>query len=359
MSNDFRDFYRNKRVMVTGHTGFKGSWLSLWLLSLGAEVIGVGNDPLNSEDNFNKLKLDEKLIDIRADIKDKIKMEEIFSEYQPDMVFHLAAQALVKTSLLKPYETIDDNVLGTLNILECIRNTRSIRSAIVVTSDKSYKNEEQIWGYKETDQLGGKDPYSASKAAVEILTKSYIDSFYLKKGIGVATVRAGNVIGGGDWSEGRIIPDAIKSYQNKEILKIRNPDSVRPWQHVLEPLSGYLLLAARLYKQPIKFSGAWNFGPDKESMITVHQLIAELKRSLDNINYEIMAEESEETSFLNLDYSKAYFYLDWRPNLKIEEALRMATEWYSSTTESDMSKLCCDQIAYYSELMFEKEKTYS
>ncbi|QNR22510.1 CDP-glucose 4,6-dehydratase (plasmid) [Exiguobacterium sp. Helios] len=352
MSNDFRGFYKGKTILVTGHTGFKGSWLSLWLVTLGAKVVGIGLKPNHEKDNFVKTNLSRKMTSIEMDIKEKASLEKIIEEHRPSIIFHLAAQPLVQESILTPYETIEDNVMGTLNILECIKKYEFIKSSIIVTSDKTYENKEQIWGYREIDHMGGKDPYSASKAAVEILTHSYMETFYSEQGTGVATVRAGNVIGGGDWSKNRIIPDTVKFALENQRLQIRNPDSIRPWQHVLEPLSGYLLLAYKLFDDPSRYSSSWNFGPNKESMVSVEKLVSLVSERLKNVRYEVADTKNSETAFLNLDYSKSYFLLGWEPRLSIRQAVEMTIDWYNDYEEKDMYDFCSRQILDYSEMIF-------
>ena len=271
--NDLGNFYKGKTVLLTGATGFKGSWMALWLYEMGANVINYSLAPLNNEDHFNLLKLETKITHIEADILDADHLSAVFNMHKPEIVFHLAAQALVRFSYVNPKLTFDTNVSGSVNVLEAVRSCRSVRSLVYVTSDKAYKNKEWTWGYRENDELGGHDPYSASKAAAEIVFSSYNDSFFSKNAhIGVGTVRAGNVIGGGDWAEDRIIPDCIRSLRANEPIVIRNPHATRPWQHVLEPLSGYLLLAMRLYQDPDSYSGAWNFGPNINSIKTVKEL---------------------------------------------------------------------------------------
>ena len=267
MIDIFNNFYKGKRVLVTGHTGFKGSWLSIWLHELGAEVIGVAQEPFTERDNYvlsgigNKIKAD-----IRADIRDGKRMKEIFQEYQPEIVFHLAAQPLVRLSYDIPVETYETNVMGTINIMEAMRVTDSIKVGVMITTDKCYENKEQIWGYRENEQMGGYDPYSSSKGAAEIAIASWRRSFFnpidygIKHHISLASVRAGNVIGGGDWALDRIIPDCIKALEVGKPIDIRSPKAVRPWQHVLEPLSGYMLLAKMMWNEPTKYCEGWNFG---------------------------------------------------------------------------------------------------
>lgn len=349
-----QEFWKNKKVLVTGHTGFKGSWLSIWLLKLGANVIGYGLDPYSDRDNFALCNLEDKIIDIRGDIRNETQLSEVFTKYKPEIVFHLAAQPLVRESYKKPKETYEINIMGTFNILECIRNCTSTKIGIFITTDKCYKNKEQVWGYKENDPFGGYDPYSSSKACSEIVIDSYRSSFinpedYITHGKAIASVRSGNVIGGGDWANDRIIPDSISSLEKDEPILIRNAKAVRPWQHVLEPLSGYLLLAEQLYKEPKKFAAGWNFGPNLDSIITVWQVAkllttyygkGILKTQCDTAYYH-------ESQLLTLDISKARFYLDWYPKMNIEQAIAMTVEWYKSYTDTNCFELCIKQIEQY------------
>jgi len=257
----FDNFYNGKRVLVTGHTGFKGSWLSIWLHELGAEVIGVAKDPYTEKDNYVLSGLNDKIIDLRGDITDGKQLKDIFAKYQPDIVFHLAAQPLVRLSYEIPVETYQTNVMGTINILEAIRSTESVKVGVMITTDKCYENKEQIWGYRENEPMGGYDPYSSSKGAAEIAIASWRRSFmtpgnYEKHGKSIASVRAGNVIGGGDWAKDRIIPDCIRALEADKPINIRNPKAIRPWQHVLEPLSGYMLLAKKMWEEPWNCKGS-------------------------------------------------------------------------------------------------------
>ncbi len=270
----FNNIYKNKTVLVTGHTGFKGSWLAIWLKMLGANVVGYALDPYTENDNFVLSKLDKEIIDIRGDIRDVKKLDETFEKYKPEFVFHLAAQPLVRLSYDIPVETYEVNVMGTINILEAIRKHKCTRVGIMVTTDKCYENKEQIWGYKESDALGGYDPYSSSKGATEIAINSWRQSYfnplqYEQHNVAIASVRAGNVIGGGDWQLDRIVPDCIRYIENNKTIEIRSPKAVRPWEFVLEPLSGYLMLASKMYEEPIKYAQAWNFGPESSSIVPV------------------------------------------------------------------------------------------
>lgn len=342
--------YKGKKVLITGHTGFKGSWLCIWLLRLGAEVIGVSQEPYTEYDNFVMNKLSNKIVDLRADVRDLGKMKEIFDKYKPDVVFHLAAQPLVRLSYEMPVETYDVNIMGTLNVLECIRKSASTEVGIIITSDKCYENINQIWGYKETDRLGGYDPYSSSKACAELIASSYISSFfnpkeYEKHGKLIATVRAGNVIGGGDWSKDRIIPDIIRSLENKTHIEIRNPLATRPWQHVLEPIRGYLLLGEYLLHHKKECIGAWNFGPDFKDILTVEDIVSKTIDLWGEGSY-IISENSgpHEAELLSIDCTKSKKYLKWAPLLNVDDALKMTVEWYKNYKNGNVFDLCINQI---------------
>lgn len=342
--------YKNKTVLVTGHTGFKGSWLCIWLLELGANIIGVSKDPYTQNDNFVMSKLSDKITDLRCDITDLDKLKKIFDEYKPEVVFHLAAQPLVRLSYKEPVETYHSNVMGTINILECIRSSNSVTAGIIVTSDKCYENVNQIWPYRESDRLGGYDPYSSSKACAEIAVSSYINSFFnsnecSKHGKFIASVRAGNVIGGGDWSEDRIIPDIVRSIQKKIPVEIRSPKSTRPWQHVLEPLRGYLLLGEKLILNKKEFIGAWNFGPDSNEFFSVENIVGKIIKIWGNGSYNISKNTGpHEASLLSIDCTKAKKYLGWKPVLDIDKALNMTVEWYKNYETTNVYDLCVSQI---------------
>lgn len=352
--NEFGNCYKDKVVLVTGHTGFKGSWLSIWLNELGAKVIGYSLYSATPKDNFLLAHLSERITDIRGDIRDHKKLEDVFEKYRPEYVFHMAAQPLVRESYKNPVYTYEVNVLGTINILECIRSSKSTKVGIFVTTDKCYENKEQVWGYKETDALGGYDPYSSSKAACEIAINSWKQSFmnpneYKNHGKAIASVRAGNVIGGGDWSPDRIIPDCIRAIENNQEIKIRNPESIRPWQYVLEPLRGYLLLGQKLTEKPTEYSGAWNFGPNINSIESVWHIAEILIKYFGKGKLKDVSDKKQvhEASMLNLDISKAKFKLKWEPTLGLEEAIFYTVDWYKRYKESDVYELCVDQIKNY------------
>lgn len=330
----FNEFYKDKTVLVTGHTGFKGSWLSIWLRELGAEVIGYALDPHTEKDNFAVTGLEDKIHDYRGRIQDRSKLKEIFKTHQPDIVFHLSAQPLVRLSYKKPQETFSTNLMGTVNVLEEARRSDSVQAVVNITSDKCYKNKEWVWGYRENDELGGHDPYSASKACAEIAIESYQKSFFNEGEVGIASARAGNVIGGGDFAEDRLITDCIDSIKNDETIKIRSPEAVRPWQFVLEPLYGYLLLGKKLHNNPERYQGAWNFGPDQESMVTVGKLVDTLIDIWGEGSWEDVSKQKNlhEANILKLDTSKSEYYLNWSSKLSIKETVRFLVDWYNRDT---------------------------
>jgi CDP-glucose 4,6-dehydratase len=325
------DFYKKKRILITGDTGFKGSWLALWLSSLGAEIYGYALPPENDNDHYNLLKLSGEIQHIDGNLLDFEKLSNSIKEIQPEIVFHLAAQALVRFSYDEPKLTFDTNVAGSVNVLESIRRSSSVKSLIYVTSDKCYKNREWIWGYRENDELGGHDPYSASKAAAEIVFSSYLDSFFKhNSAIGIASVRAGNVIGGGDWANDRIIPDCIRAFMNNKNMEIRSPDATRPWQHVLEPLSGYILLAKKLYENPKQFSGSWNFGPSIQSIKTVKELTDKIV-DIFGKGHVIVGKTDQlkhEAGLLHLNCDKAAHQLGWAATWNFEQSIFSTVEWY-------------------------------
>ena len=352
---NFNNIYRGKKVLVTGHTGFKGSWLSIWLRELGAEVIGYSLDPYTEKDNFNLSKLSEKILDIRGDIRDRKYLREVFEKYQPEIVFHLAAQPLVRLSYDIPVETYETNVMGTINILEEIRNSKSVKVGILITTDKCYENKEQIWGYRENEAFGGYDPYSSSKGACEIAIHSWIKSFfnpkdYDKHGKSIASVRAGNVIGGGDWAKDRIVPDCIRALEENKDIEIRSPKSIRPWEHVLEPLSGYLLLGQKMLEEPTKYCEGWNFGPTLDAIVNVWEVASNIvkfygKGKLKDISNP---NDLQEAKLLLLDITKARFELGWKPTLTIEQSIELTVDWYKRYMSEDVYELCRKQIERFS-----------
>lgn len=330
---DALQLFSGKRVFITGHTGFKGSWLTLLLHQLGAEVMGYALPPLNEYSLFNLLKLSSDIEHIEADISDRQYLISSISAFQPDFVFHLAAQALVRPSYLDPISTVTTNVIGSANLLEAVRLNESVKSLVYITSDKCYENLEWVWGYRETDQLGGRDPYSASKAAAEIIFSSYQRSFFeTRESLGAASARAGNVIGGGDWAVDRIVPDCIRSVQQGFPLRLRNPTATRPWQHVLEPLAGYLLLAAKLYQKPTDYSGAWNFGPLMSEVRTVYDVAQFITAQLGSGKIEAVPNERtvHEAHLLQLNCDKAHQLLGWYPRWQVDKTLEATASWYKS-----------------------------
>ena len=331
-------FFYNKKVLITGHTGFKGAWLTQMLLGFDAKIVGVSLVPDTTPNLFTILGLEEKVKNYFVDIRDLEAMKKIFQTEKPDIVFHLAAQALVRTSYLDPVGTISTNVVGTANILEAIKDVGCVKSAVIITTDKVYENNELGKPFSENDPLGGYDPYSSSKAAADIITQSYIQSFFNPRDFGVthttlvAIARAGNVIGGGDWSEYRLIPDIVRSmYHDDTAIEIRSPYSIRPWQHVLEPLFGYLLLAKGLYKENVHLSGAWNFGPHKDSFVTVSDLIEEVNKNEEQCTYTINPDKSKhEAGVLKLNIDKAINMLEWNPRLTFGGTIDMTIAWYDN-----------------------------
>lgn len=350
------NFWLGKRVMVTGSTGFKGSWLTIWLGSLGAEVLGYSLQPPSQPSLFDAVRLREQIVQVTGDIRDGEKVAREMRSFAPEVVFHLAAQPLVRTSYEQPRETFETNVIGTLSVYEAVRSCDSVRSLISVTTDKCYENKEWPWGYRETDTLGGHDPYSASKACAELLSSAYRNSYFRAVGhdgtcrIGLATARAGNVIGGGDWGVDRLVPDTVRSIVEGHDVVLRNPHAIRPWQHVLEPLSGYLMLAQALFLEPGKYCGAWNFGPSASEAITVEQLVTFALRlwpSPAGLGIEV-AGQPHETNCLRLDSSKARTLLGWKPRWNTEAALRQTVTWYKGFySGDDMQSLSLCQIRDY------------
>jgi CDP-glucose 4,6-dehydratase len=340
----FGSVYKNKRVLVTGHTGFKGSWLVQWLKLLGASVAGYSLEPDTVPSHYSLLELD-----IESQIGDINHFEDLNSfirRFQPEIVFHLAAQPLVLESYNNPQYTYQTNVMGTLNVLESCRIYNCVKSIVVVTTDKVYENNEWHWAYRENDRLGGFDPYSSSKACVEILCNSYRNSFFNNSGLLLATARAGNVIGGGDWAAYRLIPDIIKTMYADEKLQIRNPESIRPWQHVLEPLSGYLLLGKELIERKTEFADSWNFGPEHQNCVSVSKLIELIKKNGGDLNLEIIPGKQHEAAFLKLDCAKATQLLKWKPIWDISQTIDITVQWYKSFYQKH-EILTCSNIEKY------------
>ncbi len=349
----FDNFFSGKRVLVTGHTGFKGSWLSIWLHELGAEVVGLSLEPSCELDNYVLSGIGKKIFaDLRADIRDGNRLKEIFVEYQPEIIFHLAAQPLVRLSYDIPVETYEINVMGTINVMEAIRATEKARVAVLITTDKCYENKEQTEGYVETDAFGGYDPYSSSKGACEIAISSWRRSFFNPDDYGtfhhvsISSVRAGNVIGGGDWAQDRIIPDCIRSIENGLPISIRSPHSVRPWQHVLEPLSGYLLLAQKMWNFPTDYCEGWNFGPEENSVCTVWDMAEKLIKFYGKGKLMDSSDPNalHEAKLLMLNIDKVKSRLGWSPRLDIDNCLKIVADWYKRYSSEDVYALCLDQI---------------
>lgn len=355
-----KEFYRDKKILITGHTGFKGSWLVRILVNWGAEVVGISLPPDTTPNLFETLELAGKIKkNYFADIRDFNKIKEIFELEKPEIVFHLAAQPIVRESYDDPLTTFATNIIGTANILQAIKEVGGVKSAVIITTDKVYENKERDYPYKETDALGGYDPYSASKAAADIVANSYIQSFFNPKDFGlkhdtlVTITRAGNIIGGGDWAKDRLVPDIIRAiFERKEPVIIRSPEAVRPWQHVLEPLSGYLMLGQRLYSGDKDVSGAWNFGPHEKGIVCVEELVKKGMAVLGRGNYEIVKDLSKhEANLLKLDISKAINKLNWRPKWNFEEGLKLTFEWYGQFYKNpeNIVELIDKQIELYFE----------
>jgi CDP-glucose 4,6-dehydratase len=346
----FNNFFRGKKVLVTGDTGFKGSWLCLWLTELGAEVCGYALPPKKKEDNFSKTNLNKVIHHYDGDIRNRELLTKTFHEVKPEIAFHLAAQALVLPSYTNPVETFETNVMGTVNFFEAVRQTPSMRVAINVTSDKCYQNNEWIWGYRENDPMGGNDPYSASKGCSELITHSYSKSFFSSGECLIASARAGNVIGGGDWADHRIIPDIFRSYYSNQDLIVRHPNATRPWQFVLEPIFGYLKLSQTLFERGISFSGGWNFGPIAVKDYSVADVIQDIQKKVPGLKYkrDENSNKVHEAKLLKLDISKALTQLDWKPLLNFSETIQYTVEGYLSEEKSDnLYQKRADQIKNY------------
>lgn len=351
----FNNFFAGKRVLITGHTGFKGSWLCIWLHELGAEVVGVGLDSYSDKDNYVLSGIGTKIYaDVRADIRDAHAMLRIFEQYQPEIVFHLAAQPLVRYSYDEPVMTWETNVMGTIHVMEAFRHCPSAKVAVMITTDKCYENRETNHAYNEEEPMGGYDPYSSSKGADEIAISSWRRSFmnpadYAKHGKSIASVRAGNVIGGGDWAKDRIIPDCIRAIEANEPIKIRNRHAVRPWQHVLEPLRGYMMLAQKMWEAPTEYCEGWNFGPMMDAVVPVWDVANMLVQSYGKGSLLDQTESNavHEANFLVLDITKAEKRLGWAPILTTEESITLATDWYRQYHDTDVYMLCVNEINDY------------
>lgn len=363
----FANSYHGRRVLITGHTGFKGSWLTAWLLKLGADVVGVSKDVPTQPSMFEELSLAGRIRHVQADIRDLAAMRELVLIEQPDFVFHLAAQAIVSASYADPAETISTNVVGTMNILEALRQLVKPCAAVLVTSDKCYDNVEWVWGYRETDKLGGKDVYSGSKGAAELVINSYLHSFFQDKHpVRLAVARAGNVIGGGDWAKDRIVVDCMRAWSEGGKVEIRSPQATRPWQHVLEPLSGYLTLGQALAQRSQLHGEAFNFGPRAEQNRSVVELLGDLgeRWGFDSSDqaYSVTADiPFHEAGLLKLNCDKALLELKWVPNLDYAETIRLTGDWYAAfyKEKADMYALTMDQISTYERAGIERDRAWS
>lgn len=362
----FANTYDGRRVLVTGHTGFKGSWLTTWLLKLGARVTGISRDVPTQPAMFEELELAKRVKHIRADIRDLETMRKLIASEEPDFVFHLAAQSIVSTSYSEPVETMTTNVVGTMNILESLRTSIRPCVAVLITSDKCYDNVEWVWGYRETDRLGGKDIYSGSKGAAELVINSFVHSFF-KSGhpVRLAVGRAGNVIGGGDWAKDRIVVDCMRAWSEGRSVEIRSPQATRPWQHVLEPLSGYLTLGQAVARQPKLHGEVFNFGPRAEQNHTVVDLLGDLGRNWGFTSsdqaYQVTSNVPfHEAGLLKLNCDKALFHLKWEPNLDYAETIRLVGDWYAAfyRAKKDMYAMTLDQISTYERIGIERSRIW-
>ena len=343
-------FWQGRKVVVTGHTGFKGAWLSLWLSKMGAKVLGIALPPPTSPSLYELADVGSIVEEVLGDIKDMEFICHQINEWEPEIIFHLAAQSLVRESYEEPLETIAINVMGTAHILEAARRQSSVKTVVNITTDKCYENKEWIWGYREIDALGGSDPYSASKACAELISVAYQKSFLQSEGVAIATARSGNVVGGGDWATDRLVPDIFRAYFKNQKLRLRYPDAVRPWQHVLEPLSGYLQLAERLHNDADRYSGAWNFGPSLGVRYSVTEILEKLQEIMGaNITWEVLGTLNEgETNWLQLDSTKAQLELNWSPTWDIDLTLAKVVDWYEAwNRHEDMQHFTLSQIVDY------------
>lgn len=354
--NLFNGLFEGKQVLVSGHTGFKGSWLSIWLHELGANVVGVSLDSYSEKGNFLLSGIGRKIkADLRADIRNRQEIKQIFADYHPEIVFHLAAQPLVRLSYDIPAETYETNVMGTINVMEAARMTDSVKVVVMVTSDKCYENREQPRGYHEDEPMGGYDPYSSSKGAAEIAINSWRRSFFNPANYGkthhiaISSARAGNVIGGGDWAKDRIVPDCIRALECGKSIMIRAPKAVRPWQHVLEPLYGYLLLASKMLQDPINYCEGWNFGPEQEEVRTVWDVAESIVKSFGSFGSSDLRDVSDqnaphEANLLMLNIDKAKSRLGWCPRLNASQAIELTCDWYKRYAREDVYNLCVEEI---------------
>ncbi len=344
-------FWKGKRVYVTGHTGFKGSWLCLWLQSMGAEIKGYARESLTTPNLFAVAHVAKKMQHEIGDICNITQLTKSIVEFNPDILFHLAAQPLVRYSYQAPVETYQTNVMGTVHVLEAVRQCSNLKAVVNITTDKCYENKEWHWGYREDEAMGGFDPYSSSKGCSELITTAYRRSFLSDIGVGLASARAGNVIGGGDWSEDRLIPDILRAIEQNNPVIIRHPNSVRPWQHVLEPLSGYLMLAQALYSHPKKYAQGWNFGSSDEDAKPVSWIVDKMLKHWDGATWQLHPEanmQPHEAHYLKLDSSKAKAYLGWQSKLQLQQALEKVVLWHQKWLENqDMRMVCLQEIKSY------------
>jgi CDP-glucose 4,6-dehydratase len=342
--------FKGKKVLITGHTGFKGGWLTLWLNHLGADVAGYALDPKYPDGIFTLSGISKDIRDYRGDVRDLDHLKKVFDDVQPEVVFHLAAQPLVLESYKNPVETFDVNIMGTVNVLEAIRNTSSVKAGVMITTDKCYENREWIWGYREDEPMGGHDPYSASKGAAELVISSWRRSFFSKNEAPlIASARAGNVIGGGDWCENRLVPDIIRALLSDSPIELRNPDATRPWQHVLEPLSGYLKLGALLLERNTRYAEGWNFGPYVQEVHSVRKVVETMLKMAGKGTWIDRSEgiKKHEAILLMLDITKAIQKLKWMPTLSFTENIRLTLEWYMNYKRQDVRALSLQQIKYF------------
>jgi CDP-glucose 4,6-dehydratase len=342
-------FWQGKRVYLTGHTGFKGSWLALWLADMGVTVKGYALSPPTTPSLFEEAKVTEKIESHIGDIRDFETLKTSMQSFNPDILIHMAAQPLVRLSYKEPLETYETNVMGTAKVLEAARSCSNLKSIVSVTTDKCYENKEWVWGYREDEPMGGYDPYSSSKGCAELVTSAYRRSFMQEQGIGLSSARAGNVIGGGDWADDRLIPDILRAFEKKQPVIIRNPASTRPWQHVLEPLSGYLVLAQNLYQNPEGFAEGWNFGPDEDDAKPVDWILSHMVQSWQGSSWELDKNaQPHEAGYLKLDISKAKSCLNWHPTWRLERTLSKIIEWHQSwLNKEDMQDKCLEEIQDY------------
>ena len=352
------EFWQGKKVLLSGHTGFKGSWLSLWLQSMGAQVIGYALNPPTNPSLFDVADVAKGMTSIIGDIRDLEKLQGVLAEHQPEIVIHMAAQPLVRSSYVNPVETYSTNIMGTVNMLEAVRHCSSVKAVINITTDKCYENREWVWGYRENEPMGGYDPYSSSKGCAELVSAAYRSSFfnsdtYHDHGVALATVRAGNVIGGGDWAEDRLIPDILAAFEKNKLVDIRNPHAIRPWQHVLEPLRGYLMLAEHLYLQGSSYAEGWNFGPNDEDAKPVGWIVEQMASLWGNQSHWQIdsSDHPHEANYLKLDISKARSRLDWHPALRLNDALQLIIDWSKQRQAGvNVRELTLSQIKNYQNL---------